>query len=267
MIPTRLSRNTGLALAVISLILSASADAALVHRWSFNDGSDVVGGANASLVGGASFTGGQLELPGGAPRTNYASAPGITATLQASTSITVESWFTLDSLQNWSKIWMFGTAGGQPGLSYIDYTPRTGNAGNLPKIDFDTTTGNELNTGSDAGSLVAAGVQMYVATVYDSTNNLMSFYTNGVLTDSAPMGGGNITMLGATAQNFFGAAVNFGDPDIDGRINEIRIWNSAMSPAEITAHNALGPDVVPEPSVSLMGLLAGCAALFRRRRN
>jgi hypothetical protein len=78
--------------------------------------------------------------------------------------------------------------------------------------------------------------------------------------------GGNITQLGATAQNFFGAAVNFGDPDLDGRLNEMRIWNSVLSPAEIAQHNTFGPDVVPEPGVSLMGLLAGSAVLFRRRR-
>jgi len=94
----------------------------------------------------------------------------------------------------------------------------------------------------------------------------MSFYTNGVLTDTASMGGGNITGLGATAQNFFGAAVNFGDPDVDGRINEIRISNNALTPAEITLHNTLGPDVVPEPGVSLMSLVAGGALLLRRRR-
>src|SRR5688572_5153562 len=109
------------------LLFATTSHAALVHRWSFDDGSDSVGGATASLVGGASFAGGQLELPGGAPRTNYAEAPGISSTLSANPSITVEAWFTMDALTNWSKIWMFGTPGAQPApLSYINFTPRTG---------------------------------------------------------------------------------------------------------------------------------------------
>ncbi len=262
------SRTLSLSLALAASVLcSLQANAALAHRWSFDNNQDSVGGANLNLVGGASFTGGQLELPGGGARTNYASAPGITGTLASSQSVTIEAWFTLDTLQNWSKVWMFGTAGAQPALSYIDYTPYTGLAGNLPKIDFDSNIGNELNTGGDAaGSLLSANTQYYVAAIYDATNNLMSFYTNGVLTDSASMGGGNITQLGNTAQNFFGAAVNFNDPDMDGRINEVRIWNTALTAGDITSHNALGPNVVPEPGVSLLGLLAAGALLGRRRR-
>src|SRR5687767_12833769 len=80
------------------LLFATTSHAALVHRWSFDDGSDSVGGATASLVGGASFAGGQLELPGGAPRTNYAEAPGISSTLSANPSVTVEAWFTMDAL-------------------------------------------------------------------------------------------------------------------------------------------------------------------------
>ena len=109
------SRTLSLSLALAASVLcSLQANAALAHRWSFDNNQDSVGGANLNLVGGASFTGGQLELPGGGARTNYASAPGITGTLASSQSVTIEAWFTLDTLQNWSKVWMFGTAGAQP---------------------------------------------------------------------------------------------------------------------------------------------------------
>jgi len=163
---------------------------------------------------------------------------------------------------------MFGTAGPENGLSYIDYTPYTGLASHVPKIDFDPTTAGEVNTvGGTDPAVAAAGTEYFVTSVYDSANNLMSLYINGTLVDSAPMGGGNITQLGSTAQNFFGAAVNFGDPDIDGRINEIRIWDNVLTPAEIAAHNLLGPNVVPEPSIAGTGLMAGAAMLLRRRRR
>jgi hypothetical protein len=262
---------TGILPATAALVfVAADAQAAtLLHRWSFDNANDSVGGANVSLVGTASFTGGQLELPGGAARTNYATVP-VSGTLAANASITVEAWFTLDNLVNWSKTWMFGNpnAGAQPGLSYIDFTPRTGLTPAIPKIDFDTTTGTELNTaGGTNPALMASATEYYVATVYDAGTDTMSFYINGVLADSASMGGGNITQIGST-QNFLGAAVNFGDPDLDGRINEMRIWGGALTASQILQQNTLGPNsVVPEPGTAALGLLTGASLFLRRRRK
>jgi hypothetical protein len=250
------------------LALSSIAPAAtLAHRYSFNNASDSVGGANAVLVGGASFTGGQLELPGGGPRTNYATLP-ISSTLAANASLTVEAWFTLDNLSDWSKIWMFGTPGAENALSYIGFTPRMGASGNVPKVDFDSSiSAIEFNTaGGTNPAVMGSATEYYVATIFDSASDTMSFYINGVLADSASMGGGNVTQLNTT-QNFLGAAVNFGDPDIDGRINELRIWSGALTPAQVAQNNALGPNVVPEPATGMIGLCAGAAILMRRRKS
>lgn len=249
-------------------LVSTHADAALVHRWSFDDLNDSVGGANLVLNGDATLSGGQLELPGGSPRTNYAAIPGLGSTLSTNPTVTVEAWFTLDQVNNWTKVWMFGIPGDAPGRSYIGFTPRTGLAGNLPKIDFDTTIAEELNTGADAGEALLTGTEYHVVAVFDAANDLMSFYTNGELVDSASMGGMNITQLGVTTDNFLGAAVFYNDPDMDGRINELRIFNHALSADEVRQSYALGPNAIPEPSSAMLALAAaGMTAGLRRRRN
>ena len=226
---------------------------ALMHRWSFNnnDGTDSIGGADATLVGTASFAGGQLQIPGGSARADCASVD-IADTLAESRDLTIEGWFTMNTLQNWSKLWMFGTpnGGAQPGLSYVDFTPRRGD-NQAPSISIDTAYSTEVNTsgGSNPSSL-SANTEYYVASVYNAVSNTMYLYINGAPADSASMGGGNISQLGAT-QAWFGAAVNYGDNNLNGSINEIRIWNGALTPAQIADHYTLGPDEIPNPVLGM----------------
>src|SRR5882672_10898803 len=97
------------------------------------------------LIGGASIANNQLQLPGGGSFANYASV-NIGPTLNTNASLTVETWLTINTLTTWSKTWMFGVNDptGQPGLSLINFTPKT--ASEAPKIDFDTSITGEMNT-------------------------------------------------------------------------------------------------------------------------
>jgi uncharacterized repeat protein (TIGR03806 family) len=219
----------------------------LLHRWSFNgDANDSAGGANATLVGTASVANNQLHLPGGGPFANYASV-NIGSTLSTNPSLTVETWLTINTLTTWSKTWIFGydDPAGQPGLSLINFTPRTG--GGPPKIDFDTSITGEMNTlgGSDPASLVT-GHEYHVVATYDALNNLMSLYIDGVLADSASMAGYNITQLGFNTGRF-GCGYFYGDPDFNGSINEMRIYSGALSPSDIANNFDAGSEVVIPP--------------------
>jgi hypothetical protein len=55
------------------------------------------------------------------------------------------------------------------------------------------------------------------------------------------------------------------DPFFHGTINEIRIYDAALSPAQVAGNFARGPDVVPEPAGLCACVLAGAYALLRRR--
>jgi len=225
----------------------------LAHRWSFNDGTDSVGGANATLVGSASYSGGKLLIPGGSARVNAATA-NINATLAANRSITIEGWFTMNSLQNWAKIWMFGTPNGgtQPGLSYIDFTPRRGDGSNVPSISIDSVSATEVNTSGGANpAIMSQGVEYYAAAVYNAVNNTMSLYINGSLVDSASMNGADITQLQAT-EAWFGAPVYWPDPNLNGAINEMRIWDGPLTGAQVSTNYNLGPNALPRPTIAVV---------------
>lgn len=236
-----------------SVVLTVVGAPVLAHRWSFDTPSDAVGGVNAQLVGTASLSGGQLQLPGGTAQANGARIDGITNTLAAHQSLTIEGWFTQTTLQNWSKVWMFGrpNAGEQPGLSYVDFTPRRGDGSLVPSISLDTTSATELNTYNGAGpAQMAANIEYHAAAVYDAVGNTMYLYVNGVLVDSASMNGGTITQLQAT-EAWLGAAVYWPDNCLAGRINELRIWDGPLSASRIATDYTLGPNALPRPSLSV----------------
>ena len=143
-----------------ALILAAPAafSANPLHQWKFNDGADSIGSSPATLVGSASFTGGSLQLPGTGTFANYAQVD-ISNSLNTNQSLTIESWFTLSQLNVWSKVWMFGNNSGEPTRSYINFTPRTGIAGNVPKTDFNSSlspTSPEFNTTGGANPAALA---------------------------------------------------------------------------------------------------------------
>ena len=87
-----------------------TADAGLVHRWSFSESGgagtvlvDSVGGANATITdGGANdgtVAGGQVTLAGGAKgSSDYVSLPA--SLLSGLSSVTIETWATQHSVQN-----------------------------------------------------------------------------------------------------------------------------------------------------------------------
>lgn len=228
------------------LAAAPAADAqTMLHRWSFNgDGTDSIGGANATLVGAATFGPSDLQVPGGGPFANYADV-NIANTLNTNPSLTVESWFTLNALQDWSKVWMFGQdTSGEPSLSYIGLTPRTGLGGNPPKVDFNPTNANEFNTSGGVNPpALALGVTYQAVAVLDAANNQISLYIDGVLVDTGSMGGFNVTNLAPNKMRI-GAGFYYGDQDLNGTINEVRIYGGAVGGLQIAVNAITGPDVV-----------------------
>jgi hypothetical protein len=249
-------------LAALSGVSSAATIADLVHRWSFDTVSDSVGTANMTVNGTASLSGGALTLPGGGTRANNATLP-IGATIGAATSLTVETWFTMGTGNgNWSKVWMFGTAD----TNYMDLTPRSGVLDQI-SASHKSTAASETNTRDGAGTVINFN-QSYLGTVvYDTNADLISLYLNGALVGSKAWTG-QVLDLGVTTENYIGSAVGFGDGDFIGSVDEMRIWNTALSGSEVATNAIAGPNVVgvvPEASSLLISCLGGFAFLRRRR--
>jgi len=227
----------------VAMATFQSAHGAMLHHWDFNtDGTDSISGSNVTLVGAATISSGALNIPGGATFVDYGSV-NLGPTLANNATLTIECWYTQNALSDWSKVWMFGfdNPGGEPQLSYIAYTPRTGLGGNPPKIDFDPNDNNELN--APGGPALNAGQEYHAVTVYDAGRNTMSMWINGALIATNAMGGETIQSLGFNTARF-GSGFYWADPELNGAINDIRIYNSALGALQVAVNFAAGANTV-----------------------
>ena len=96
-----------------------------------------------------------------------------------------------------------------------------------------------------------AGIEYHAAAGYSAVSNMMYLYVNGALADSVSMNGANITQLQAT-EAWFGAAVYWPDNNLNGAINEIRIWDGPLAASQVATNYALGPNALPRPTISVV---------------
>ncbi len=235
---------------------------ALKHRYSFSEapGSttvrDSVGGADGILRGnGAEFSGtGTLTLPGGTASTapadtiaGYVDLPnGLISSL---VNVSFEAWVTWNGSGSWQRIFDFGTSSGGEDLSngqgnYLFLSP----AGptNLRFAARDPLTGGEP-TQLTASEPLANGNPVYVAAVYDFTQNQARLYRDGVQVASGPAA--VPLAIIQDVNNWLGRS-QWPDAMFQGVFDEFRIWQGALTPEQITANFQAGPDMVPEPPVT-----------------
>ena len=208
----------------------------LANRYSFSETggtivSDTVGGPawNGLLPNGGTLSGGQLTLT--AASQQYASLPaGIVSTFS---NFTIEAWVRLNSTTNWSRIFDFGNNT----TTNMFLTPQNGST---TRLRFAITTngagGEQQINGTSA---LSAGAWHHVAVTLSGNTGIL--YLNGAAV------GTNTGMtlkplnLGVTTNNYIGRS-QYADPYFNGLLDEFRIYSVALSPAEIAATYALGPN-------------------------
>jgi hypothetical protein len=214
---------------------------ALTHRYNFNiDGntSDSVGGADATLQGGATVSGGQLQLTGG--NADYLQLP--TNMLQNYSAATVDTWANLGPAQNWARLWEF-TDVGPATINEFYFAPGWNpNPPNANNYAAGFPWGGNVNVGGALGS------QLFHITC-EYGNGWMAVYTNGVLEGSS-----SNLVAPASSAGLVSATIGhspFNDPGINGSIDEFRIYNGLLSPDEIVASQLLGPNQTLSTTASL----------------
>jgi hypothetical protein len=226
---------------------------ALVHRYSFNDGTanDSVGSANGTLVGNATISGGQLVLSNTtsvAPATNYLQLPaGILTNSVNGTSndpaVTVEAWATIKAGQyTWANLFDFGNrdTSGQSEYDIHVCVHASDNSTIAGISDSDNANVDYQYIDLGSGSSLDGSTNVHITAVFNPPAGYMAIYLNGVLAGADY----NVTipMSGVQAVRNIIGADNWPDPGMQGTIDEFRIYNGALTANEIAATQVLGPN-------------------------
>ena len=268
-----MSRLSLLMAGLLALGIGSQARAALIHAYTFNDGTpnDSVGTANGTLASHATIANGQLTTDG----TDQNTAGGaVGVTLPASTFSGITGDFTIEQfVTDVAANSQFSTTFsiGNDTNDFVLLNPSR-NGGNVT-ADFKQGSANtEVNIAGPAP--LAKGVQHQVAITYTAMNNTATLYVDGVSVGSGSLdkatGTGNTLNLSTLAGAFNGINDHSpftGDHSLNGSTNEFRIYDNALSAADVATSFLNGPPpVIPEPAT--LGLLGvGAVGLLARRRR
>jgi hypothetical protein len=199
----------------------------LMHRYSFNgDTVDSVGGADGTLLAGAAVTATDLDLNGGGA---YVALPPNLFTNWR--SISVETWAVNRGSGQWARMWDFGNA---PGVNFFLSWPAGG--GGLRAI-YNIGTGERIVNAAQPSDNTAH----HIVFTQDGETKVARLYVDGVLAGETTGFDMTPADIGPTANNWFGRS-QYADPYFNGLINELRIYNVALSPNQVAADYANGPD-------------------------
>jgi hypothetical protein len=211
----------------------------LVNRYSFtNDASDSVGAQDGVLWGSATITEGKVSLFGDANILNsYVELPR--RLISSYDAVTLEAWVALSgSVATWARVIDFGSQTvGADGATYVFLT-RIGDPGTRIVLKDTGAEAIYNNTG-----FILDGYSGQVAVVFDPVTDTQSVYTNGVLVGSGSLNGKVLSGVN-DVHNWLGKSLYQADPGLTGEIDEFRVYAGALTPAQLAASFAAGPDTV-----------------------
>jgi hypothetical protein len=283
--------------AAITLMVTASADAALKHRYSFtNNANDSKGTAHGTVVDGGdpshTFVGGQLDLSANTGQGSnaatltdaYVDLPNgvFSSAVNSGTNgaVTLELWATVAEQRTWQRFIDFGTSNGGENMSpsgamsqYILVTPNSGRFANgLEMTNHPATNVAEPNVGL-AGPF-PLGTEQHVVAVYDHTNTAagpngtMALYLQGNLVGTGPIHADTNLRTASDNNNWLGRS-QWPDPIFDGSYNEFRIYDTALDRGQVRGSFLNGPNgaIIPEPATLAMFVAAVAGGLLAVRRK
>ncbi len=219
--------------------------AALVHRYMFDGtgatATDSVGTAHGTIINTTLTATGSLVLAGGVTD-QYVDLPN--HIVNQLTNATFEVWLTWSGGGNWQRIFDFGNSDSTTenvqgvGSTTLHMTPLADGA-HVLRFAFkraDQMVAQE--TDLEATMPLASGVVVHVAGVVDDANNMMYLYRDGVAQGSKAFTD-SLSLLN-DINNWLGRSQYASDPELGGALHEFRIYNAALSAAQIQASFAAG---------------------------
>lgn len=259
-----MTRSLLLAAALAAAASAACAQATtLVHHFTFTaDAASHVGAvttATGSLNGGASISGGALQLSGDA-WVDLAPIVPVSADYNASTwTVSVWARSTLPAGQSGTILSQGAYSGYLPDFSMGVSTNEDGSGGAFARNRWGWG-------GAGFGTAAAVGEWNLYTTVMGHT--WASLYINGVFQSSAGNGMYPCCFTSQTAR--IGREVASFGGQFTGEIDDLRIYTGTLATEAMLAQYAAGPSAVsavPEPAQALLLALGGASLWLRRRRH
>ncbi len=180
-------------------------------------------GRNGTLVNGPTFVAGQVGQAVNLDGTNdHVSLPaGIVNSLS---NFSIATWVRLDTTSAWRRLFDFGT--GTTVNMFL--TPQSGS--NTVRFAI-TTAGGGAEQRINGTSALPTGAWIHVAVTKSGNTGIL--YVNGVQVGQNTSMTLSPSSLGNTNQNWIGRSQYAGDPFLDGQVDDFRIYNRALSVAEV----------------------------------
>jgi fibronectin type 3 domain-containing protein len=230
---------------------SVSMQPQLVAFYKFNESSgtsasDATGNGWTGTLNGATWTTGHsnnaVNLSGSS---QYVTLPNNLTTNFS--DFTIATWVYLNSVSTWTRVFDFGVSNvpsGAPAtpVRYMFLSPQSGSGA----IRFSITTGGTgVEQQINGPNPLSAGGWHHVAVTLAGT--MGKLYVDGV-----QVGTNTITItpaqLGSTTKNSIGRSQFSADPYLNGKVDDFRIYNGALSAAQIAALVAAYPVQPPAPT-------------------
>lgn len=242
----------------------------LAHRWSFNGNlTDSVGGQNATVVdvgaNNATMSASEVTLAGGAQTSSDYVDLGDQVLPNGTTPVTIELWAKQISVQNWSRIFDFGsTTTENLMMSWTRGTTLT-----QDRIEWVDTAGT--TTSNDTCQPYTLGVEFHIAMVIEpgagaNGTTRVTWYraasTNSVLGGARGTFDTTNTLALMNDTNCWLGRSQWPDNTANASYNEVRTWNRALSATELQTLHTAGPDaVLGLVGISGTGSLPGSTAV------
>jgi concanavalin A-like lectin/glucanase superfamily protein/alginate lyase len=178
-----------------------------------------------TLHGGAAWeagkTGNAVSLDG---KDDYVSLPASVASRLS--DFTIAAWVYLNENKTWARVFDFGDDRGRS----MFLTPRSGGG----KVRFATSTVYGYNEQAIDGK-AALPANQWVHVAVTLSGRVGTLYVNGVAVGSNPAMDFPPFQIGNTPQNWIGRSQNPNDPYLNGKVDDLRIYDGALHPQEVAA--------------------------------
>jgi hypothetical protein len=201
----------------------------LVSWWKGeSNANDVAGANNGTFLNGPAFGGGEVNQAFTFYGTNYVSIPA-SSSLDVGTGsgLTIEAWINPSSLALQEPIVEYGV----PGVYAVHFWANSQSPGALYASIIGTDGSENI---IQTPSVLNANVFQHVALTYDKTSGIGRIFLNGVIVRELTLGSFTPRTSGSLYIGYRPASTPFGPVGFRGQIDEVAVYNRALSASEVS---------------------------------